>query len=509
MPLLLAVVHGLMSLGAILLLTGVGDVHDGAVTAGEIGAFRWFLYGALPLLSAGWLALAWCCWRWEPSPGEEAILAVVVAAVMLAALVLPPVFSDDIYRYVWEGAVIAAGESPYVYAPSAPELAPLAAEWPRVHPRINNPDLTAIYPPLPQLLFAAVAALGGGLFVVRLLMVLLVLAVLMPVMRAHAIAAGRPRGRVYTVLLLPLVWMEAGVAGHLDVLLAVGAAVLLFGAARGSGSLAGVGVAVSILGKLAPVVFLPHLLRGLGGWRERSVAVAVAIALVVMAYLPFLGSGERLFQTVDTYGKVWESNGFVYPLVLDGLSWMDPEGAGVGTLLEAVGLRGWALEAEGFAPLHPNLFGARGLSLLIYAAIWVIALVGPFRIETRWLLVVGGGLLVAPVVHPWYLLALLPAMVRGGALAAAAAWWSIAIPFTYAVLPGWWDVGVWEPPGWPWWLQYGGLVAVGLGVATAGRLLHQAGEGAAEADGGLVEGALPTAPCNVQEHAPQEQEREE
>ena len=49
----------------------------------------------------------------------------IAAVALLARLILipaAPVFSDDIYRYGWDGRVQAAGISPYPYPPAAPQL---------------------------------------------------------------------------------------------------------------------------------------------------------------------------------------------------------------------------------------------------------------------------------------------------------------------------------------------------------------------------------------------------
>jgi hypothetical protein len=39
---------------------------------------------------------------------------------------------DDLYRYVWDGRVQAAGLNPYSYAPADPELAALRDDRPRI-----------------------------------------------------------------------------------------------------------------------------------------------------------------------------------------------------------------------------------------------------------------------------------------------------------------------------------------------------------------------------------------
>src|SRR5689334_4625690 len=79
-------------------------------------------------------------------------LALALGAVAGLALVLaPPVLSDDVWRYLWDGRVLRAGISPYAHAPDHPSLAFLRdAGWRRV----NNPEIPTIYPPVAQILFA-------------------------------------------------------------------------------------------------------------------------------------------------------------------------------------------------------------------------------------------------------------------------------------------------------------------------------------------------------------------
>src|SRR5262245_9855175 len=54
-----------------------------------------------------------------------AIILVGAAAMRLMLLVSEPTLSSDIYRYVWDGRVQAAGINPYRYVPAAEELATL------------------------------------------------------------------------------------------------------------------------------------------------------------------------------------------------------------------------------------------------------------------------------------------------------------------------------------------------------------------------------------------------
>jgi hypothetical protein len=84
--------------------------------------------------------------------------AVVVALALLVRLPLvgtPPLLSDDLYRYLWEGTVLGAGGDPFATAPAA---------WPglddvlRAH--VNHPDVPSVYPPLALVWFRALALAG-------------------------------------------------------------------------------------------------------------------------------------------------------------------------------------------------------------------------------------------------------------------------------------------------------------------------------------------------------------
>ncbi len=61
-------------------------------------------------------------------PARRGTLVLILALAVLPRLILlasTPALSDDLYRYIWDGKVSAAGIDPYRYAPADPALAPL------------------------------------------------------------------------------------------------------------------------------------------------------------------------------------------------------------------------------------------------------------------------------------------------------------------------------------------------------------------------------------------------
>lgn len=88
---------------------------------------------------------------------SPALLLGTALAIRIAFLVMPTGY--DVYRYVWEGGILLEGFNPYVHPPDDPLLTPLRDE---IWKLVGHPGATAIYPPLTQWLFAAMASFGLG-----------------------------------------------------------------------------------------------------------------------------------------------------------------------------------------------------------------------------------------------------------------------------------------------------------------------------------------------------------
>ena len=73
--------------------------------------------------------------------------------------------SNDIYRYYWDGKVINSGLNPYAYSPDADQLSSLRdSNW----ENIMNKDVSTMYPPLSQGVFAAAYSIFPSTFTLRL-----------------------------------------------------------------------------------------------------------------------------------------------------------------------------------------------------------------------------------------------------------------------------------------------------------------------------------------------------
>ena len=147
---------GLCGLGAALCSGGSATILHGA--EGREGA-AWIV----PLAIAwGAVALsgAYFCRRihLRPGAGVAAIFAIaLLAAIVRAPLIgTPPLLSDDVYRYLWEGLALSAGRNPFVEAPATVE-----GLDDRLRSLVNHGHLTTVYPPLALAWFRSLHAMGG------------------------------------------------------------------------------------------------------------------------------------------------------------------------------------------------------------------------------------------------------------------------------------------------------------------------------------------------------------
>ena len=115
-------------------------------------------------------AMAYAAFRVGDQGDQRTGLLIILAgaAVMrLSLLGAEPALSGDIYRYVWDGRVQAAGVNPYRYVPAAPELAHLRDT--AISPHINRANYAVtIYPPAAQAIFLAITRFGESVVVMKL-----------------------------------------------------------------------------------------------------------------------------------------------------------------------------------------------------------------------------------------------------------------------------------------------------------------------------------------------------
>ena len=219
-------------------------------------------------------------------PPARALWLIFGLGIVLRAYVLlfEPLLSSDIYRYVWDGRVQAAGINPYRYVPADEALAFLRDQ--KIFPHINRADTAVtIYPPVAQFFFFIVTRIGESVTVMRLALLgceAITVVVIMLLLRRMK----SPLTRLVAYLWHPLPLWEIANSGHIDALMV---ALMLLGvwiAVTGRALRGAVVIAFSMLVKpyVAPVLAAI--------WRPFDLKVPlVVVATIAFCYVPYLSVG--------------------------------------------------------------------------------------------------------------------------------------------------------------------------------------------------------------------------
>lgn len=328
-------------------------------------------------------------------PERRGLILIVAMAIVMRLLLVgqEPFLSTDVYRYVWDGRVQAAGINPYAFVPADDALKALRDAT--IYPHINRADYAVTaYPPVAQMFFLAVTRISESLTAMRLAMVaceIATVAVLIDLLRRLSL----PATAVVAWAWHPLVIWEIANNGHADALMV---ALLMIGVwllVRSRRVAGAVAIALATLVKPYAVVALPAFWRP-WDWR----APAAAIATVALCYLPYAGAGRGVLGFVTTSGYLSEE-GFT-----------DGGGYWLVALVRA---------AVGDVPGLAIAYMIMGLAVMAWLALRAASRTNATPQDTvsdiGWLLM--AALFILSPNYPWYVLAVVPFIVLGGS---APAW---------------------------------------------------------------------------------------
>lgn len=356
-------------------------------------------------------------YRERPTVKEVLLLAVVFRLILLP---LMPALSDDGFRYVWDGLVQIDGLNPYLVRPDSPTLAHLQRL--EIYSLLNSPEYFTVYPPLSQLIFRFSAWLFPNDWSSAFLLIKVI------------VTAGEIGGLFLLSTLVeprklvlyawnPLVIVEVAGQGHGEGLVAALLIATIWTVKRQKPSMAAAAVTGAVWLKLYPVLLVPFVLRRIG-WRFVWIPVVLSAAIVA----PYVAPGVigNVSSSLDLYFRLFEFNAGLYLF----LKWL-------GYLI--IGIKG--LEHV-LGPLLAATF------LILVIRRFVTGKDRDLELSSEIAFFLGGYLVFATTVHPWYLvpiLAVTPFMRSG-----AGAWVWLAVTSTATYL--FYTNGIYWPFVWLGWL---------------------------------------------------------
>jgi hypothetical protein len=368
------------------LAAGALPVHDPLASLPGMDAWRSHplfsvipAYAGLAVLVMAWLRLGEAVGRSEVS---ERDLWLTLASWGAPFLLIPPLYSRDVYSYLAQGFMFGSDLDPYRVGPAAlgGELAAnVSPIWQYT---------TAPYGPAFLAIASAVMAVAGGVVLGILLLRLVAIGSVVAigwVVRGLARRSGvDPVRALWLGVLNPLMVCNVIAGVHNDgimIALLLGA---LLSAGRRRGTVAGVLIGVAALVKAPALIAIPFVAgRSARPWRTTTVVAATTVGVMAL-----------ITSAMGTwYGWVGAIGGTVR--VHNGLSVITDVGDALAHLNSWLGFT--------LVPSPVTVMRAVGAA----AAIVVLVML-TLRLRDRPVLAVGLGLgavlVFGPIVHPWYLL---------------------------------------------------------------------------------------------------------
>ncbi|QYA24555.1 DUF2029 domain-containing protein [Gramella sp. MT6] len=321
-------------------------------------------------------------------------LAVIFRLAFILAL---PNLSQDYFRFIWDGRLIASGWNPYQYIPE--ELIgfenfkiPQATEL-----IVGMGSLSAghfsNYPPLNQLIFAVAgyfssSSIMGSVIIFRIFIILADIGTLIFGRRLLR-SIGLPEHRIFWYILNPFIIIEMTGNLHfesvMDFLLVL--SVYLLHKGKWFWSAVTLGMSVSV--KLLPLMFLPLFFRYFISDKERLnfknliAYYLIVLSTIILSFAPFYSYEvfSNFMASVGLWFGKFEFNASIYYIV----RWI-------------------GFQVKGF-----NIIETAGKILPIFTVLIILGLTffrkykNTKQLLTNMLFAVTAYLLLSTTVHPWYL----------------------------------------------------------------------------------------------------------
>ncbi len=359
------------------------DLCEGPFCGLNIGRFVWVLFLFQPFIFAAFLFL------YHRSTTENQIRKMTVVGIVFRVAVLfsMPNFSDDVWRFIWDGRISTEGINPFLYTPTQilNHFGDGFGAFPgyrEIYLHLNSKDYYSVYPPLLQILFAisAVAAspsVWGQTIVLKLFVLAAEIGTLF-FLKKLIEEFRLPSKSILLYAINPFVISELVGNLHFEALMICGSLGALYFAAKRKDLRGAACFALAIGAKLLPLIFLPFVARRLG-LKRFALFTGSCLGMVILISLPLLGAEpiRHIRESLTLYFHCFEFNDGIFRLLKH---FFEPD--------NVCRLQEWSGRAIG-AVILLSAWRERDKTLAGLSVSWLKAL-GFFQ-------------LCAAAVHPWYI----------------------------------------------------------------------------------------------------------
>ncbi len=375
---------------------------------------------------------------------SEFRLALVAALVFRIALLYSlPNLSDDFYRFYWDGQLLYNGIAPFEHIPKeyidgSQVGHGIEALNQDLYDKLNSKEYFTIYPPVCQFVFWVATAFSpqgiwGAVVIMKLFMLLFEIGTAFFLIRLLQHFKMRPELSLL-YLLNPLVIIELTGNIHFEAGMVCFSLMAVYLLVKNQWIWSAVAMALAICTKLLPLIFLPFLLRRLGGdgknidelssdkdeRRSRlslygglfinSLRYYAVVGLVcVVLFLPLIdwATLQNILASMDLYFQKFEFNASIFYVVRTIGFWV----------------KGW------------NIIQTAGpiMAIMVFIAIMVMmVLEGPLTHKNLFMMMLWAlfvYLIMATLVHPWYITPLIAYCIFTNFRFPVV--WAIVIPLSY------------------------------------------------------------------------------
>ena len=336
--------------------------------------------------------------------------AVCFRLILLFAL---PSLSDDFYRFIWDGNLLAHGLNPFSHTPQfyvengLPDF--LTTE---LFTKMNSQNYYTVYPPISQFVYALSAGLSGthllgNVVVMKVIMLASEMGTLWVIKKLlHHFERSAKWLLIYA--LNPLIVLELTGNIHFEGVMIFFLLSAYYCWLKEKWWLAAACFVLAVNTKLLPLILMPYLVFSLG-WKRSAGLIGVTIAGTILLHIPFLDAAfiHNLSNSLGLYFQSFEFNASIYYLV----RWAGFRVEGYNIIQTAAPRL--ALVATGIIISVSWIFRRKTLRNL--PLVYIIAFTVYFLFSTT--------------VHPWYISSLVAFVPLAGLVYPVV--WSALIPLTY------------------------------------------------------------------------------